>query len=152
MIMIILACRRGTRVGATPNFRPTSRRATRRLRKWPCSIPRHGQGSVLLGISGNVDDEPLTAPLPIQVDQLTADIAKLSEELSDLANAIAEIDAAVAAATEQRQDEKAKNTQTVKDSQEAQTAVAQASRWIVAPQFLAVRARVILTRDMILAH
>merc|ERR1719389_279133 len=49
-------------------------------------------------------------------DQLTADIAKLSDE----------IDAAVAEATKVRGEEKAKNTQTIADAQEAQTAVASA--------------------------
>merc|ERR1712238_605835 len=39
---------------------------------------------------------------------------------------IAELDAAMAKATKLRQDEKAKNTETIADSQEAQTAVAQA--------------------------
>merc|ERR1712003_490559 len=50
----------------------------------------------------------------------------LTEDLSDLANAISELDAAMAKATKLRQEEKAKNTETIADSQEAQTAVAQA--------------------------
>merc|ERR1719224_66945 len=40
--------------------------------------------------------------------------------------AVAELDAAVAKATSVREEEKAKNTVTIKDSQDAQTAVAQA--------------------------
>merc|ERR1719389_517116 len=55
-------------------------------------------------------------------DQLTADIAKLSDQSAG----IAEIDAAVAEATKVRGEEKAKNTQTIADAQEAQTAVASA--------------------------
>merc|ERR1740133_449570 len=47
-------------------------------------------------------------------------------DISDLTKAVAELDAAMAKATQIRQDEKAKNTETIKDSQDAQTAVAQA--------------------------
>ena len=43
-----------------------------------------------------------------------------------VAKAVAELDAAMAKATKLRQEEKAKNTETISDSQEAQTAVAQA--------------------------
>merc|ERR1719421_1745536 len=59
-------------------------------------------------------------------DALTAEIAKLTEEAADLTAAIASIDAAVAEATAQRQAESAKNKETIKDAQEAQTAVSQA--------------------------
>jgi hypothetical protein len=59
-------------------------------------------------------------------DQLTADIAKLSDQIAGISDDIAEIDAAVAEATKVRGEEKAKNTQTVADAQEAQTAVAAA--------------------------
>jgi len=64
--------------------------------------------------------------LKAELDELTAMIAKLGEEITDLSKGIAEIDAAVAKATEMREDEKAKNAETIKDAQEAQTAVAQA--------------------------
>jgi len=64
--------------------------------------------------------------LTSQAEQLTADIAKLGEEIAELADAIAEIDKAVAEATEQRTAEKEKNTETIKDAKEAQTAVSQA--------------------------
>merc|ERR1719157_516069 len=64
--------------------------------------------------------------LHAEIDQLEASIAKLTEDISDLAAAIAELDAAMAKATKLRQEEKAKNTETISDSQEAQTAVAQA--------------------------
>jgi len=59
-------------------------------------------------------------------DQLTADIAKLHEQMAELSQQIADIDSAVMAATNQRQAESAKNKETVKDAQEAQTAVSQA--------------------------
>merc|ERR1719324_2149252 len=62
--------------------------------------------------------------LKSEIDELTAMIAKLGEEITDLSKGIAEIDAAVAKATEMREDEKAKNAETIKDAQEAQTAVA----------------------------
>jgi prefoldin subunit 5 len=64
--------------------------------------------------------------LHAEIDQLEASIAKLTEDITDLTKAIAELDAAVSKATKLRQAEKAKNTETISDSQEAQTAVAQA--------------------------
>merc|ERR1712028_221783 len=64
--------------------------------------------------------------LHAEIDELTASIAKLGQEITDLTAAIAEIDQAVAEATKIRGDEKAENTQTIADSQDAQTAVAQA--------------------------
>merc|ERR1719162_2666450 len=64
--------------------------------------------------------------LHAEIDELTASIAKLTENISELAAAVAELDAAMATATKLRSEEKAKNTETISDSQEAQTAVAQA--------------------------
>merc|ERR1719191_2620288 len=64
--------------------------------------------------------------LHAEIDELEASIAKLTEEITDLTKAGAELDAAMAKATEIRQTEKEKNTETIKDSQDAQTAVAQA--------------------------
>jgi len=64
--------------------------------------------------------------LHAEIDELEASIAKLTEEITDLTKAVAELDAAVATATSVREEEKAKNTVTIKDSQDAQTAVAQA--------------------------
>merc|ERR1711907_352230 len=64
--------------------------------------------------------------LHAEIDQLEASIAKLTEDISELTKAVADLDAAMAKATKLRQDEKAKNTETISDSQEAQTAVAQA--------------------------
>eukprot|EP00444_Apocalathium_aciculiferum_P056519 CAMPEP_0183598986 /NCGR_PEP_ID=MMETSP0371-20130417/179204_1 /TAXON_ID=268820 /ORGANISM="Peridinium aciculiferum, Strain PAER-2" /LENGTH=723 /DNA_ID=CAMNT_0025811049 /DNA_START=65 /DNA_END=2233 /DNA_ORIENTATION=- len=64
--------------------------------------------------------------LHAEIDQLEASIAKLTEDIAELTKAVAELDAAMAEATKLRQDEKAKNEQTITDSQEAQTAVAQA--------------------------
>jgi prefoldin subunit 5 len=64
--------------------------------------------------------------LHAEIDQLEASIAKLSEEIVELTQAVADLDAAMSKATELRRDEKATNAATVKDSQEAQTAVAQA--------------------------
>merc|ERR1719379_3098337 len=64
--------------------------------------------------------------LHAEIDQLEASIAKLTEDISELTKAVAELDAAMAKATEIRQEEKATNEVTVKDSEEAQTAVAQA--------------------------
>merc|ERR1711935_879826 len=64
--------------------------------------------------------------LHAEIDQLEASIAKLTEEIVVLTEAVAALDAAMAKATTIRQDEKAENEMTIKDSQEAQTAVAQA--------------------------
>merc|ERR1719235_1640229 len=64
--------------------------------------------------------------LHAEIDQLEASIAKLTEDISDLTQAVAELDAAMAKATKLRQEEKAKNTETISDAEEAQTAVAQA--------------------------
>merc|ERR1719487_609850 len=55
--------------------------------------------------------------LHAEIDELEASTAKLTQEISELTAAVAEIDKAVA---------EAKNTETIKDAQDAQTAVAQA--------------------------
>jgi len=64
--------------------------------------------------------------LHAEIDQLQASISKLTEDISELTKAVAELDAAMAKATKLRQQEKATNTETISDAQEAQTAVAQA--------------------------
>merc|ERR1719262_1633723 len=64
--------------------------------------------------------------LHAEIDELKASIAKGTQEITDLTAEIADIDKAVAEATEIREKEKAENTQTISDSQDAQTAVAQA--------------------------
>merc|ERR1719503_408932 len=63
--------------------------------------------------------------LHAEIDELEASVAQLTEQISELTQAVAELDAAVAKATSIREEEKAKNTVTIKDSQDAQTAVAQ---------------------------
>merc|ERR1712232_1090592 len=64
--------------------------------------------------------------LHAEIDELEASIAKLTEDISELTNAVAELKEAMAKATSIREEEKATNAATVKDAQEAQTAVAQA--------------------------
>merc|ERR1719337_277439 len=64
--------------------------------------------------------------LHAEIDQLEASIAKLTEDISELTKAVADLDAAMAKATTIRQEEKETNAVTVKDAQDAQTAVAQA--------------------------
>merc|ERR1719473_1141776 len=61
-----------------------------------------------------------------EIDELEASIAKLTEQITELTAAVAALDEAVAKATAIREEEKAKNAETVKDATEAQTAVAQA--------------------------
>merc|ERR1719387_1901649 len=68
------------------------------------------------------------AGLTAEIDELEASIAKLTEQIGELTKAVAEIDAAVAKATKIREEEKAKNAETIKDAQEAQKAVAQAMK------------------------
>jgi len=66
--------------------------------------------------------EALTA----EIDELEASIAQLTEQIGELTKAVAELDAAMAKATKMREEEKAKNAETVSDAQEAQKAVDQA--------------------------
>jgi len=61
-----------------------------------------------------------------EIDELTASNAKLTEEITQLSTEVADLDAAVAEATKMREEEKAKNAETIKDAQQAQTAVSQA--------------------------
>jgi chromosome segregation ATPase len=61
--------------------------------------------------------------LTAEIDELKASIAKISQDIEGLSGEIAELDAAVAKATSERDEEKAKNTVTIKDAQEAQAAV-----------------------------
>jgi chromosome segregation ATPase len=61
-----------------------------------------------------------------EIDELEASVAKLTEDITELTAAVAELDEAVSKATKLREEEKAKNTQTISDAGEAQTAVAQA--------------------------
>merc|ERR1712008_331905 len=68
----------------------------------------------------------LVQDLAAQIDQLEASIAKLTEDIAELTKAVSELDAAMSKATKIRGDEKATNTETIADSQAAQTAVAQA--------------------------
>merc|ERR1712160_62801 len=64
--------------------------------------------------------------LHAEIDQLEASISKLTEDITELSKAVAELNEAMAEATKLRQEEKATNEETIKDSGEAQTAVAQA--------------------------
>merc|ERR1719387_1277267 len=64
--------------------------------------------------------------LHAEIDGLSAAIAKLTEQIAHLTTSVQELDAAVKKATEVRTTEKAKNTITIKDAQDAQTAVNQA--------------------------
>jgi len=64
--------------------------------------------------------------LTAEIDQLDASITKLTEDLIELTKAVADLESAMAEATENRNKEKAENTQTIEDAQAAQTAVAQA--------------------------
>merc|ERR1712217_749894 len=64
--------------------------------------------------------------LHAEIDQLEASIAKLTEDIGELTTAVADLQAAMAKNTKLRQEEKAKNEQTISDAGEAQTAVAAA--------------------------
>merc|ERR1719265_2500737 len=64
--------------------------------------------------------------LHAEIDGLTASLAQLGEDIGSLSKQLSELDSAMSKATSMRQEEKAENTVTVKDAQDAQTAVAQA--------------------------
>jgi prefoldin subunit 5 len=61
-----------------------------------------------------------------EIDELSATIAKLGQEITDLSNEISEADKALATATALRQKEDEKNVATIADAEQAQTAVSQA--------------------------
>jgi hypothetical protein len=64
--------------------------------------------------------------LQASIDELSATIAVLDEEIKENTKGISELDAAMETATEDRNAERAENTATIKDAQEAQTAVSNA--------------------------
>jgi len=64
--------------------------------------------------------------LHAEVDELSASLVKLTHEITELNQAVVDLDSAVVSATEYRKEEKDKNLATIKDAQDAQTAVAQA--------------------------
>merc|ERR1719316_1221324 len=64
--------------------------------------------------------------LHAEIDELAASTSALTEQIAQLTKELAELDAAVAEATEIRDAEKVKNTETIKDAQDAQEAVEQA--------------------------
>jgi len=66
------------------------------------------------------------ASLKAQVDEITAEIAKLADDAKKLGVEIQELNKAVTSATDIRNKEKAKNKATIRDATEAQTAVAKA--------------------------
>ena len=73
--------------------------------------------------------------LTAEIDELTVFVFKLLEEITEFTKVLKSLDAAAIKATGIRMEEKAKNKQTIKDAQEAQTAVAQA---LSVPQTLSV--------------
>lgn len=64
--------------------------------------------------------------LTSDIDQLKSSIANLGTEASELSKEVAEMESSLANQTKLRTEEKAKNEQTIKDAQEAQSAVQQA--------------------------
>jgi len=66
--------------------------------------------------------ESLTA----DIEELTAEISKLASEITELGEELSAIDAAVAKATDERFEEKSKNTETISDAKAGAAAVAQA--------------------------
>jgi len=61
------------------------------------------------------------------IEDLTATIAQLTQDIADLTAAVKELDSAMAKETEERNENKASNAQTVKDAKAAQVAVEQAT-------------------------
>merc|ERR1719420_890668 len=66
--------------------------------------------------------------LKAQAEELSADIMKLGTEIATLETDIADIDAAVKTATEERFEEKDKNTATIADAKAGALAVAAATK------------------------
>jgi len=66
------------------------------------------------------------ATLSAQIESLTSAIAKTTDDIAKLGQEVAALDAAMAEGVRERADEKSKNSATVKDAQDAQTALAQA--------------------------
>merc|ERR1719343_1682257 len=64
--------------------------------------------------------------LHAEIDQLEASIAKLTRDIAELQQDVADLDSAMANATTLRAEEKANNTATIKDAQEAHKAVTEA--------------------------
>merc|ERR1719197_2167939 len=64
--------------------------------------------------------------LESNIEDLAATIAELTQDIADLTAAVKELDASVAKETQERNENKAKNTQTIKDAKAAQVAVEQA--------------------------
>merc|ERR1719440_2502315 len=81
-----------------------------------------------LATNGQVRKEKTEAVevLYADIDELEASISKLSDEITELTQAVAVLDEAVAKATKIREEEKAKNTETIADAKDAQEAVAKA--------------------------
>merc|ERR1719327_1934778 len=81
-----------------------------------------------MGTNKNTRDEKSekVEELTAEIEKLTADIAKLAEESTELADAIAAIDAAMAKATAERNEESAKNKAVISDAKVAGEATAQA--------------------------
>merc|ERR1719160_558354 len=67
------------------------------------------------------------AELKASIEELTAEASKTAKEIADLGDQIAAVDAAVAKATEDRGEEKAKNTKVISDTKNAKAAVAKAT-------------------------
>merc|ERR1719214_581201 len=66
------------------------------------------------------------AELNSNIEDLTATIAQLTQDIADLTAAVKELDAAMAKETEERNEAKATNTETVKEAKAAQVAVEEA--------------------------
>jgi len=64
--------------------------------------------------------------LNADIDQLTASISKISEDVTELSQSVADLATAMSSRTKVRGEAKVENTATVKDAQDAQTALAQA--------------------------
>merc|ERR1719267_531465 len=64
--------------------------------------------------------------LESDIEDLTATIAQLSQDIADLTAGVKELDSNMAKETEERNEAKATNTQTIKDAKAAQVAVEQA--------------------------
>merc|ERR1719478_677377 len=72
------------------------------------------------------DKEKKRDELQATMDQLSAEITELTTSIKENTEAVASLEAEIETATEQRQEEKAENSATIKDAEDAQTAISQA--------------------------
>merc|ERR1719482_1798093 len=73
-----------------------------------------------------IDQTTMMKEVKTAMDQLSAEITELTTSIKENTEAVANLEAEIETATEQRQEEKAENSATIKDAEDAQTAISRA--------------------------